>query len=158
MLLPKRRKYKKAFKGRLKGKETRGVEISFGRYGLKALGSARLTSRQIEAARRAISRKMKRMGTLWIRVFPDVPVTSKPTEVRMGKGKGSVDYWAAKVKPGRILFELEGISTDLAKEAFTSGGNKLPIKTMFVKKSEKRKEAVLSKSSRFQTSTNYLTY
>lgn len=151
MLLPKRRKYKKAFKGRLKGEETRGTTVSFGRYGLKALEPARITSRQIEATRRAISRKMKRLGTLWIRIFPDLPVTSKPTEVRMGKGKGSVDYWAARVKPGRILFELEGISLDLAKEAFSSGSSKLPIRTIFVKRPINKIKNPISKISRFQS-------
>lgn len=151
MLLPKRRKFKKAFKGRLKGEENRGTHISFGKYALKALEPARITSRQIEATRRAISRKMKRIGTLWIRIFPDLPVTSKPTEVRMGKGKGSVDYWAARVKPGRILFELDGVSLDLAKEAFLSGSNKLPIQTIFVEKKEKKMINQSSKSSRFHS-------
>lgn len=154
MLLPKRRKYKKAFKGRLKGQETRGTTISFGEYGLKAVEPARVTSRQIEATRRAISRKMKRIGKLWIRVFPDLPVTSKPTEVRMGKGKGSVDYWAARIRPGRILFELDGISLDLAKEAFSSGSNKLPIKTIFVQKEKMKKIIRMSESSRFQSETD----
>jgi large subunit ribosomal protein L16 len=152
MLLPKRRKYKKAFKGRLKGDDTRGTTLSFGQYGLKALEPARITSRQIEATRRAISKKMKRLGTLWIRIFPDLPVTSKPTEVRMGKGKGSVDYWAARVKPGRILFELEGISLDLAKEAFSSGSSKLPIRTIFIERPVRKMKNKISEISRFQSS------
>ena len=152
MLLPKRRKYKKAFKGRLKGNETRGTFLSFGRYGLKAVEPARITSRQIEATRRAITRKMKRLGKLWIRIFPDLPVTSKPTEVRMGKGKGSVDYWAARVKPGKILFELDGVSLDLAKEAFLSGSSKLPIKTVFIEKKNFSTKDKMEKISRFQSS------
>lgn len=132
MQQPKRTKYRKAHKGRIKGNTKAGALVNFGAYGLKALQPERITARQIESARRAITRAMKRQGTLWIRVFPDLPVTSKPAEVRMGKGKGSVEYWAARVNPGRILFELEGVEEDVARLAFSLAAEKLPIKTKFV--------------------------
>jgi large subunit ribosomal protein L16 len=132
MLTPKRTKYRKAFKGRIHGNAKGGSSLNFGQHGLKALEPERITARQIEAARRAISRHVKRVGRVWIRVFPDLPVTSKPAEVRMGKGKGSVDYWACRVKPGRILFEIDGVSEELAREAFARAAAKLPVKTKFV--------------------------
>jgi large subunit ribosomal protein L16 len=132
MLSPKRTKYRKAHKGRIKGNAKGGFTLDFGSYGLKALEPERLTARQIEAARRAIARHVRRAGRLWIRIFPDVPVTAKPAEVRMGSGKGSVEYWACRVKPGRILFEMDGIPQDLAREAFERAAAKLPIKTKFV--------------------------
>lgn len=132
MLTPKRTKYRKAFKGRIHGNAKGGSSLNFGQHGLKALEPERITARQIEAARRAITRHVKRVGRLWIRIFPDVPVTSKPAEVRMGKGKGSVDYWACRVKPGRILFEIDGVNEELAREAFARGSAKLPVKTKFV--------------------------
>ena len=132
MLQPTRRKYRKEQKGRNTGLATRGAKVSFGDFGLKATGRGRLTARQIEAARRAITRHIKRQGRLWIRVFPDVPVSKKPAEVRQGKGKGSVEYWAARVKPGRILFELDGVPGPLAAEAFERAAMKLPIKTKVV--------------------------
>ncbi len=132
MLQPKRTKYRKAFKGRISGNAKGGFALNFGSYGLKALEPERVTSRQIEATRRAITRQMKRQGRVWIRIFPDLPVSSKPTEVRMGKGKGAVDYWAARVKPGRILFEIDGVSDDVAREALRLGSAKLPIKTKVV--------------------------
>lgn len=132
MLTPKRTKFRKAFKGRIHGNAKGGSSLNFGQHGLKALEPERITARQIEAARRAITRHVKRVGRLWIRIFPDVPVTSKPAEVRMGKGKGSVDYWACRVKPGRILFEIDGVNEDLAREAFARGAAKLPVKTKFV--------------------------
>ncbi|MBB36163.1 MAG: 50S ribosomal protein L16 [Hirschia sp.] len=134
MLQPKRTKFRKQFKGRIKGNAKGGYSLTFGAYGLKALEPERVTARQIEATRRAITRHMKRVGKVWIRVFPDVPVSSKPTEVRMGKGKGSPEYWAAKVKPGRILFEIDGVSEDIAVEALSLGAAKLPIKTKIVKR------------------------
>ncbi len=134
MLSPKRLKFRKQHKGRIHGLAKGGSELSFGSYGLKALTPDRITARQIEAARRAITREMKRIGQLWIRIFPDVPVSDKPAEVRMGKGKGSVEFWAARVKPGRILFECEGIDEATARQAFALGAAKLPIKTKFVKK------------------------
>ena len=134
MLSPKRLKFRKQHKGRIHGLTKGGAELSFGSYGLKALSPDRITARQIEAARRAITREMKRAGRLWIRIFPDVPVSDKPAEVRMGKGKGSVEFWVARVKPGRILFECEGIDEELARSAFALGAAKLPIKTKFVKK------------------------
>ena len=134
MLQPKRTKYRKQFKGRIHGVAKGGTELAFGAYGLKALEPERITSRQIEAARRAITRHMKRAGRVWIRIFPDVPVTSKPTEVRMGKGKGSVDFWAARVKPGRIMFEIDGVPEDVAREALRLGAMKLPIKTRFIQR------------------------
>ena len=134
MLQPKRTKYRKQFKGRIKGVAKGGCDLNFGSYGLKAQEPERVTARQIEAARRAITRHMKRAGRVWIRIFPDVPVTSKPTEVRMGKGKGSVDYWAARVKPGRIMFEIDGVNEEIAREALRLGAAKLPIKTRFVQR------------------------
>ena len=129
MLQPKRTKFRKQHKGRIKGDAKGGFELSFGGYGLKAVEPERITARQIEAARRAMTRHMKRQGRVWIRIFPDVPVTSKPTEVRMGKGKGAVDFWAAKVKPGRVMFEIDGVSDGVAKEALRLAAMKLPIKT-----------------------------
>ena len=132
MLSPKRTKYRKAFKGRIHGVAKGGFELNFGAYGLKAMEPERITARQIEAARRAITRAMKRQGRVWIRIFPDVPVSSKPAEVRMGSGKGTPEYWAARVKPGRIMFELDGVPFDVAKQAFALAAAKLPIKTKFV--------------------------
>ena len=132
MLQPKRTKFRKQFKGRIHGLAKGGSELNFGTYGLKSTEPERVTARQIEAARRAITRQMKRQGRVWIRIFPDVPVTSKPTEVRMGKGKGSVDYWAARVKPGRIMFEIDGVAEDIAREALRRGAMKLPVKTRVV--------------------------
>lgn len=132
MLSPKRTKFRKAHKGRLKGMAKGGTELNFGAYGLKALEPERITARQIEAARRAITRHMRRQGRVWIRVFPDLPVSQKPAEVRQGKGKGSPEYWAARVKPGRIMFELDGVPLDLARRAFELAAAKLPIKTKFV--------------------------
>ena len=132
MLLPKKTKYRKAHKGRIHGNAKGGTILNFGAYGLKAMQPERITSRQIEAARRAITRHIKRQGRVWIRIFPDRPVTQKPTEVRMGKGKGAVEYWACRVKPGRILFELDGVELDLAKRAFELGAAKLPIQTKFI--------------------------
>jgi large subunit ribosomal protein L16 len=134
MLSPKRTKYRKAFKGRISGAAKGGFNLDFGSYGLKALEPDRLTARQIEAARRAITRHMKRAGRVWIRVFPDVPVSKKPAEVRMGSGKGAPEFWAARVKPGRILFELDGVTTLVAKEALALGAAKLPIRTRFVQR------------------------
>ena len=134
MLSPKRLKFRLQHKGRIHGLAKGGSELSFGSYGLKALTPDRITARQIEAARRAITREMKRIGQIWIRIFPDVPVSDKPAEVRMGKGKGSVEYWCARVKPGRIMFELEGIDEELARSALALGAAKLPIKTKFVKR------------------------
>ena len=132
MLSPKRTKFRKAFKGRIHGNAKGGTSLTFGSFGMKALQPERITARQIEAARRAITRHIKRQGRVWIRIFPDVPVTKKPTEVRMGKGKGSVEFWAAKVKPGRIMFELDGVTEALAREALELGDAKLPIRTKFV--------------------------
>ena len=132
MLQPKRTKFRKQFKGRIKGVAKGGTDLNFGSHGLKAMAPERVTSRQIEATRRAITRAMKRQGRVWIRIFPDVPVTKKPTEVRMGKGKGSVEFWAAKVKPGRIMFELDGVTDEVAREALALGAAKLPIKTRIV--------------------------
>ncbi|HCU06785.1 MAG TPA: 50S ribosomal protein L16 [Holosporales bacterium] len=134
MLQPKKTKYRKAFKGRISGNAKSGTEVSFGAFGLKALEPARITARQIESARRAMTRHIKRAGRVWIRIFPDVPVSKKPAEVRMGKGKGSVEFWAARVKPGRIMFELEGVSPELAEKAFQLASAKLPIKTRFVQR------------------------
>ena len=134
MLLPKKTKYRKQFKGRIKGTTKGGALLNFGSYGLKAVEPERITARQIEAARRAITRQMKRQGRVWIRIFPDVPVTGKPAEVRMGKGKGAVDHWAARVAPGRIMFEIDGVSQEIAKEALTLAAAKLPIKTRFVER------------------------
>jgi len=132
MLQPKRTKFRKVMKGRIKGTAKGGTTLNFGSHGLKAVEPERITARQIEAARRAITRHMKRAGRVWIRIFPDLPVSSKPAEVRMGKGKGSPDYWAAKVHPGRIMFELDGVSDELAREALKLGAAKLPIKTRIV--------------------------
>jgi len=132
MLSPKRTKYRKTFKGRIKGAAKGGTALNFGSHGLKAMEPERVTARQIEAARRAITRHMKRAGRVWIRIFPDVPVTKKPAEVRMGSGKGGIEFWAARVKPGRIMFELDGVSTEVAREALELGAAKLPIKTKIV--------------------------
>ncbi|MBN9090888.1 MAG: 50S ribosomal protein L16 [Reyranella sp.] len=132
MLQPKRTKYRKAFKGRISGAAKGGFNLDFGAFGLKAMEPDRLTARQIEAARRAITRHMKRAGRVWIRVFPDVPVSKKPAEVRMGSGKGAPEFWAARVKPGRVLFELDGVPVTVAKEALALAAAKLPIKTRFV--------------------------
>jgi len=134
MLQPKRTKFRKQFKGRIRGNAKGGTELNFGAFGLKALEPERVTARQIEAARRAITRHMKRAGRVWIRIFPDLPVTAKPTEVRMGKGKGSVEYWAARVAPGRIMFELDGVPEDIAREALRLGAAKLPVKTRFIQR------------------------
>ena len=132
MLSPKRTKYRKAHKGRLHGNAKGGTALNFGAYGLKAIGPGRVTARQIEACRRAITRHMKRSGRVWIRIFPDVPVSAKPTEVRMGKGKGSPEYWMCRVKPGRIMFEVDGVSDTVAREAFDRGAAKLPLRTKIV--------------------------
>ncbi len=134
MLSPKKTKYRKAHKGRIHGVAKGGATLAFGAFGLKALEPDRITARQIEAARRAITRHIKRQGKVWIRVFPDVPVSKKPLEVRMGSGKGSPEWWAARVKPGRILFEMDGVPELLARESFALGAAKLPIKTKFVKR------------------------
>jgi large subunit ribosomal protein L16 len=136
MLSPKKTKYRKAFKGRIRGTAQRGSSVAFGSYGMKALGAERITARQIEAARRAITRHIKRLGKVWIRIFPDVPVSKKPAEVRMGSGKGSPEFWACRVQPGRVLFEVEGVSEELARQAFTLGSAKLPIPTKFVMRRE----------------------
>jgi len=132
MLMPKRVKYRKQMRGRMKGRASRGIEVQFGDYGLQALEPSWITSRQIEAARRAIVRHVRRRGKLWIRIFPDKPVTAKPAETRMGKGKGSVDHWVAVVKPGRVLFEIAGVSEEAAREAMRLASYKLPIKTQFI--------------------------
>lgn len=132
MLQPKKTKYRKQFKGRNRGVAVAGAAVSFGEYGLKAGERARITARQIEAARRSITRHIKRGGKLWIRIFPDKPITKKPLEVRQGKGKGPVEYWVALVQPGKMLFEIEGVTEELAREAFTLAAAKLPIKTVFV--------------------------
>lgn len=132
MLVPKKTKYRKAFKGRIKGVAQAGTQLNFGAFGMKALEPSRITARQIEAARRAITRHMKRQGRVWIRIFPDTPATSKPAEVRMGSGKGSVEFWYARVKPGRVMFEVDGVPQALAREAFTLAAAKLPIKTKFI--------------------------
>ncbi len=134
MLSPKRTKFRKAHKGRIHGLAKGGTTLNFGTYGLKALEPERVTARQIEAARRAITRAMKRAGRVWIRIFPDVPVSTKPAEVRMGSGKGAPEFWVARVKPGRIMFEIEGVPLDLAQEALQLGAAKLPIKTRFVQR------------------------
>lgn len=134
MLQPKRTKYRKQHKGKLHGKAKGGTDLNFGSYGLKAQEPNRVNAREIEAARRAITRHMKRAGRVWIRIFPDLPVTSKPTEVRMGKGKGSVDYWAARVKPGRVMFEIDGVSEEIAREALRLGAMKLSVKTRFIQR------------------------
>ena len=132
MLQPKKTKFRKAHKGRIHGNAKGGTDLAFGQFGLKSQEPERVTARQIEAARRAITREMKRAGRVWIRVFPDLPVSKKPTEVRMGKGKGSVEFWAARVKPGRIVFEIDGVSEETAKEALRLGAMKLPITTRVV--------------------------
>jgi len=132
MLQPKRTKYRKAFKGRIHGVSKAGFQLAFGQFGLKAMEPDRVSARQIEAARRALTRHMKRAGRVWIRVFPDVPVSKKPAEVRMGSGKGSTEYWACRVKPGRVLFEVDGVSRQIAEEALSLAAAKLPIKTRFV--------------------------
>jgi large subunit ribosomal protein L16 len=132
MLQPKRTKFRKQFKGRNRGLAQRGADVSFGEFGLKATTRGRLTARQIEAARRAMTRYVKRGGKIWIRVFPDKPITAKPIEVRMGKGKGNVEYWVAEVKPGKVLYEMEGVSEEIAREAFRLAASKLPFGTTFV--------------------------
>jgi len=134
MLQPKRTKFRKQMKGRNRGLAQAGNKVSFGEYGLKAVGRGRITARQIEAARRTISRTVKRGGKLWIRVFPDKPVSKKPLEVRMGKGKGNVEYWVAQIQPGLVLYEIEGVDEDLAREAFALAAAKLPLQTTFVKR------------------------
>jgi len=134
MLQPKKTKFRKQFKGRIHGAAKGGFNLDFGQYGLKAMEPDRVTARQIEAARRALTRHMKRAGRVWIRVFPDVPVSKKPTEVRMGKGKGAPEYWAARIHPGRIMFEIDGVPLDVAREALTLAAAKLPIKTRFVQR------------------------
>jgi large subunit ribosomal protein L16 len=132
MLQPKKTKFRKQFKGRIHGTAKGGTNLDFGQYGLKAMEPERITARQIEACRRAITRQMKRQGRVWIRIFPDVPVSGKPAEVRMGKGKGAVDHWAARCAPGRILFEIDGVPDDVAREALRLGAAKLPVKTKVV--------------------------
>jgi large subunit ribosomal protein L16 len=132
MLQPKRTKYRKQFKGRNRGLAHRGSDVSFGEFGLQATDRGRLTARQIEAARRAMTRYVKRGGKIWIRVFPDKPITKKPLEVRMGKGKGAVEYWVAQVKPGKVLYEMEGVTEEIAREAFRLAASKLPFGTTFV--------------------------
>lgn len=134
MLQPKRTKFRKQFKGRISGNAKGGFDLAFGTFGLKAVDPERITARQIEAARRAMTRHMKRAGRVWIRVFPDVPVSKKPTEVRMGKGKGAIEFWSAKVKPGRIMFELDGVDEEIAREALRLAAAKLPIRTRFVQR------------------------
>ena len=136
MLQPKRTKFRKAHKGRIHGNAKGATSLNFGSFGIKAVQPARVTARQIEACRRAIVRHMRRSGKMWIRVFPDVPVSSKPTEVRMGKGKGSVEFWAAKVKPGRIMFEIDGVSEPVAREALRLAAMKLPVKTRIVQRED----------------------
>lgn len=132
MLQPKRTKYRKMMKGRNRGLAIRGSKVSFGEFGLKATGRGRITSRQIEAARRAMTRHVKRGGKIWIRIFPDKPITKKPLEVRQGKGKGSVEYWVCQIQPGRVLYEMEGVSEEMAREAFALAAVKLPVTTTFV--------------------------
>jgi large subunit ribosomal protein L16 len=134
VLQPKRTKFRKQFKGKNRGLAQAGNKVSFGEYGLKATERGRVTARQIEAARRAMTRHIKRGGKIWIRIFPDVPISSKPLEVRMGKGKGNVDHWVAKIQPGTVLYEMEGVTEELAREAFRLAANKLPIKTTFVQR------------------------
>ena len=136
MLQPKRTKHRKMFKGRIHGEAKGGFLLNFGSFALKATEPERVTARQIEAARRAITRHMKRQGRVWIRIFPDVPVSAKPTEVRMGSGKGATDYWACKVKPGRIMFEIDGVSEEIAREALRLGAMKLPVTTRIVAKED----------------------
>jgi len=132
MLQPKRTKFRKQMKGRNRGLAQHSNKVSFGEYGLKSVGRGRITARQIEAARRAMTRHVKRGGKIWIRIFPDKPVTKKPLEVRQGKGKGNVEYWVAQIQPGRMLYEMEGVTEDIAREAFELAAAKLPVKTMFV--------------------------
>lgn len=134
MLMPKRTKFRKQMKGRNRGLAQKGGKVSFGEFGLRASDRGRLTSRQIESARRTITRQVKRTGKLWIRIFPDKPITKKPLEVRQGKGKGNVEYWVALIQPGRILYEIEGVSEEVAREAFKLAAAKLPFKTAFVKR------------------------
>ena len=134
MLQPKRTKFRKMHKGRNRGLAQRGSSVSFGEYGLKATGRGRMTARQIEAGRRAMTRHVKRGGQIWIRVFPDKPITNKPLEVRQGKGKGNVEYWVAQIKPGKVLYEMEGVSEEIAREAFRLAASKLPFPTSFVKR------------------------
>jgi len=134
MLSPKRTKFRKAFKGRIHGLAKGGTTLNFGAYGLKAVEPGRVSARQIEAARRAITRHIKRVGRVWIRIFPDVPVSTKPAEVRMGSGKGSPEFWVCRVKPGRVMFELDGVPAAIAKEAFDLGAAKLPISTRFIQR------------------------
>ncbi|MDH5231272.1 MAG: 50S ribosomal protein L16 [Gammaproteobacteria bacterium] len=134
MLMPKRTKFRKQFKGRNRGWAANGNKVSFGEFGLKSAGRGRLTARQIEAARRAMTRHIKRGGKIWIRVFPDKPITKKPLEVRMGKGKGNVEYWVAEVQPGKMLYEMEGVTEEIAREAFRLAAAKLPLKTTFVER------------------------
>ncbi len=141
MLMPKRVKYRKQHRGRMTGRESRGVDVSFGDYGLQALEPAWVSARQIEAARRAIVHHMRRRGKYWVRVFPDKPITSKPAETRMGKGKGEVEYWAAVVRPGRVLFEIAGIDDEIAREALRLASHKLPIKTQIITRIEYGGEA-----------------
>ena len=134
MLQPTRTKYRKAHKGRIHGSATRGAALNYGAYGLKALEPERIISKQIEAARVSLTRYMKRTGKVWLRIFPNIPVSKKPTEVRMGKGKGTPEYWACRVKPGRILFEVDGVTEEVAREALYKASTKLPVKTKFVKR------------------------
>jgi large subunit ribosomal protein L16 len=141
MQQPKRTKFRKAFKGRIHGLAKGGTDLNFGAFGMKALEPGRISARQIEAARRAITRHLKRVGRVWIRVFPDVPVTSKPAEVRMGKGKGSVELWVAKIKPGRVMFEIDGVPEELASEAIQRGAAKLPVSIKFIKRLQQVEEA-----------------
>lgn len=141
MLSPKRTKYRKAHKGRIHGNAKGGTDLLFGAYGMKAMAPERITARQIEAVRRAIQRRIKRAGRLWLRIFPDVPVSSKPAEVRMGSGKGTPEFWVARVKPGRIIFELDGVPEELAREAFLLGAAKLPIKVKFIKRIDESEAA-----------------
>jgi large subunit ribosomal protein L16 len=136
MMQPKKTKFRKAHKGRISGAAKGGYSLAFGQYGLKAMQPERITARQIEAARRAISRHVKRVGRMWIRIFPDVPISRKPAEVRMGSGKGSVEYWAARVEPGRIMFAIDGVPEQVAREAFDRASAKLPVKTKFVARVE----------------------
>ncbi len=136
MLAPKRTKFRKQHKGRIHGNAKGGTSLNFGSWGLKAVQPERITARQIEAARRAMTRQMKRQGRVWVRIFPDVPVSKKPTEVRMGKGKGAVEYWAARVKPGRIMFEIDGVSEQVAREALRLAAMKLPVKSRVVQRED----------------------
>ena len=134
MLQPKKTRFRRQFKGRIHGVAKGGTDLNFGQFGLKSLEPERVNAREIEAARRAITREMKRQGRVWIRIFPDIPVSKKPTEVRMGKGKGAVEYWAARVKPGRIMFEIDGVSEEIAREALRLGAAKLSVRTRFVQR------------------------